>query len=441
MKLKLASIFGFLTVFFIIAIRTKPLAASGQYVVNLPIIASHGPTWQEVGSGSASGGGISNTFGSSWRPSLAVAPDGTTYAGWWDDTTGDAEIYVRVWNGSSWEEVGIGSASGGGISNNTGVSFDQSLVVALDGILYAAWKDDSSGILEIYVRAWNGSSWEEVGASSASGGGISNNTGSSEFPSLAVAPDGTLYAAWYDNSEGNWEIYVRAWNGSSWEEVGASSASGGGISNNTGSSEFPSLVLAPDGAPYVAWHDDSGGSWEIYVRAWNGSSWEEVGIGSASGGGISNTGGNSWIPSLAVAPDGTLYATWHDDSGGNLEIYVLAWNGSSWEEVGIGSASSGGISNNTGSSEFPSLVVAPDGTLYVAWHDDSGGSWEIYVRAWNGSSWEEVGAGSASGGGISDNTGVSFDPSLVLASDGTPYVAWHDDSGGSWEIYVRRYIE
>jgi len=132
---------------------------------------------------------------------------------------------------------------------------------------------------------------------------------------------------------------------------------------------------------------------------------------------------------------------WHDASGEDDEIYVRAWNGSNWTEVGAGSASGGGISNNTGDSVRPSIAIAPDGTPYVAWVDFSSVNSETYVRAWNGSSWEEVGVGSASGGGISNNIGWSGVPSLAIAPDGTPYVGWPDDSSGDWEIYVRRYIE
>jgi hypothetical protein len=111
-----------------------------------------------------------------------------------------------------------------------------------------------------------------------------------------------------------------------------------------------------------------------------------------------------------------------------------------WQEVGAGSASGGGISANDGDSGIPSVAVAPDGRPYVAWEDDSSGDYEIYVRRWNGSIWEEVGSGSASGGGISDNDGNSWCPSLAVAPDGRPYVAWHDNSGGDWEIYVRRWV-
>jgi len=168
--------------------------------------------------------------------------------------------------------------------------------------------------------------------------------------------------------------------------------------------------------------------------------WAEVGAGSASGGGISDNGCCSYHPSVAVAPDGRPYVAWHDYSGGDEEIYVRRWNGSSWEEVGSGSASGGGISDNDGWSYDPSVAVAPDGRPYVAWYDDSGGDPEIYVRRWNGSSWEEVGSGSASGGGISDNSGNSSRASVAVAGDGTPYVAWYDDSSGDEEIYVRRWV-
>jgi len=226
-----------------------------------------------------------------------------------------------------------------------------------------------------------------------------------------------------------------------WHEVGTDSACAGGISDNSGDSLHPSVAVAPDGMPYVVWHDNSGGSsidYEIYVRRWNGSSWEEVGASSASGGGISDNSGNSKDPSVDIAPNGTPYVTWRDDSDGDYEIYVRRWNGSSWEGVGVGSASGGGISDNSSWSHGPTVAIAADGTPYVAWTDHSDGDSEIYVRRWNGNSWEEVGASSASGGGIS-NSGNAGIPSLAIAPDGTPYIAWDDGSGGDVEIYVRRW--
>jgi hypothetical protein len=200
--------------------------------------------------------------------------------------------------------------------------------------------------------------------------------------------------------------------------------------------------------PYVAWTDDSNNaSREIYVRHWNGSSWEEVGAGSASGGGISNNGGDSAYPSIAISADGVPYVAWSDDSSGDYEIYVRRWDGSSWEEVGTGSAFGGGLSNNDSESRYPSIAVAPNGKPFVVWDDNTFATnptnYEIYIRRWNGSSWEEVGTGSATEGGISNNGGSSASPSIVISAAGVPYVAWSDDSNlnFNYEIYVRRWQE
>ena len=398
--------------------------------------------WHEVGPDSACAGGISDSNGNPYDVSMAIAPDGTVYVVWEDNSSGNYEIYTLCWKGSNWEEVGADSATGGGISKNSGDSRYPHATVAPDSTFYVTWYDNSSGNREIYVRRWNGTIWEEVGTGSASGGGISKNSGVSWFPSIAIALDGTPYVTWSDDSDGNdYEIYVRRWNGTIWEEVGTGSATWGGISNNNYGSSQPSIAIASDGTPYVAWYDWSYYQPEIYIRRWSGSGWEEVGAGSASGGGLSDSVVfDSLNPSVAIALDDTPYVVWEEYTiGGGMEIHILHWNGSGWEEVGTGSASDGGISDNSGHSKYPSTAVAPDGTLYVAWYDDSSGNQEIYILRWNGSSWEEVGFGSAIDGGLSDNSGASKRPSVAIASDGTPYVAWYDDSSGNREIYVRRW--
>ena len=130
---------------------------------------------------------------------------------------------------------------------------------------YVVWVDESNGNFEIYLRRWNGSAWETAGGNSASGGGISNTSGDSRAPTIYVAPNGKVYVAWYDNTTGDYEIYVRGLTGGTWQEVGLSSASAGGISANAGASSHPIVKTSPGNIPVVAWADDSGGNYEIYV--------------------------------------------------------------------------------------------------------------------------------------------------------------------------------
>jgi len=95
MNRKLKITFGFVFLFLLISVDIRAGAEGENYLMYLPMITRAVGSWQEVGAGSASGGGISNTAGNSDSPSLALAPDGTLYAAWHDDSGGDWEIYVR----------------------------------------------------------------------------------------------------------------------------------------------------------------------------------------------------------------------------------------------------------------------------------------------------------------------------------------------------------
>lgn len=109
--------------------------------------------------------------------------------------------------------------------------------------------------------------------------------------------------------------------------------------------------------------------------------WLELGTDSAINDGISNTGTVFGAgQSLAISPNGNPCVTWADQALGESEVYIRCWDGSTWEEVGTGSASGGGISNTQTDSLFPDIAIASDGTLYVAWTED----WQnIYIRRWN----------------------------------------------------------
>ena len=396
--------------------------------------------WEEMGVGSASGGGISGSGDVYGSPSVAIGPDNMPVLAWADGSSGDHEIYVKRWDGSAWVEVGVGSASGGGISNNAGSSEEPAVAIGPDGVPVVAWVDNSLDDFEIYLRRWNGSAWVEL-AGSASFGGLSNNTNGSGGPSVAIGNDLMPIVAWSNEAAGlfNRDIYVRRWNGSAWVEMGAGSASGGGISNNEGIDRSPSVAIGPDGAPIIAWsYDGPGCCLDIYAKRWNGSSWVEMG-GSASNGGISNDSNGSIEPSLALDSNGAAIVAWRNNLiYPDTDIYVRRWNGTTWAEMGQGSATQGGISNNSGISEEPSLAIGPDGAPVVVWHDDSGGDWEVYARRWNGATWVEIDDGAATGGGISNDNGNSMHPSLAIGPNNTSVVIWADFDGNT-EVHSRRY--
>jgi len=135
-------------------------------------------------------------------------------------------------------------------------------------------------------------------------------------PSLAAGPGGTLALAWEETSPDGTALYiwVRVWNGSAWVEL-AGSASGSGFAPAGSVNVLPSIAIDPSSRPIVAWE-----GWidpaapQIFVRRWNGSNeWDELGLDSASGDGISAADLEAFAPSLALTPStGVPTVAWLD---------------------------------------------------------------------------------------------------------------------------------
>lgn len=389
-----------------------------RWLLLLPLLAS---PWSELGAGSASGGGISSTAGGSEDPTLALDVDGNPYVAWSEDIGGGVlDIYVKRWNGSAWVEVGAGSASGNGISGGSGRCEEPSIALDSLGRPVVAYARASGGQEEVHVRFFNGMAWVPYSAATVS----DTPVGACRQVSLAIDAADAPVVAWFDTSSGNSEIYVRRWDGLDWVEIGAGSASGGGISNTPGPSERPRLALDSLDRPVVAWADRAT-TFEILIKRWDGMAWVDVGSGN-----VSSTVDSSINPSLALDSSDRPRVAWQEFVSGAFRIYYRAWDGLAWTELGM-SATGTGVSG-AGFSQYVSLGLDSAGRPALAWAD---GTQEIFARRWTGAAWEEIGSGSATGSGVSDTpAGDSNKPTLAIDAAGVPIAAWQDSN----EIYVRR---
>ena len=216
------------------------------------------------------------------------------------------------------------------------------------------------------------------------------------------------------------------------------------VSNNSGNSESPSLALDVNGNPSIAWHDNSSGNYEVYYRDWNGSNWVTV-KGNSSGNDLnaSNNSGSSRFPSLSLDINGNPGIAWHDNSPGNQEIYYRDWNRSNWVTVkGNSSGNDLNASNNSGSSRFPSLSLDSNGNPSIAWEEDLGSAYyDVYYRDWNGSNWTTIRGNLYDNNlNVSNNNGQSTDSSLALTANGLPSIAWNDDTAGNPQVYFRKWV-
>jgi hypothetical protein len=283
------------------------------------------------------------------RPfAAAIDAGGTLYALWEDSRNGASDLYFSL------KTPGGGWQNGERANSPLTQSFNPVLAVDLAGNVSAAWVEDPGGKSDVYFsRRPPGGTWETPEKIND----MSQTGINCQYPSLAVGSGGTVYAVWQDNRNGNDGIYFsyRPPNGS-WHTNEKVNTKPG-----EGNQRYPKIAIDDQGNAYVLWETSYNTS-DIYFsyRPQSGSWQGHTPINQISIG---------WRgrPTLAVNPDGGIYAAWQDNHEGiSWDVYDIYWSyrpaGGEWsQEVKVNS--------DPGPFQrfYPSIAVNSWGTVLVAW--------------------------------------------------------------------------
>jgi hypothetical protein len=248
---------------------------------------------------------LTNNVGWSYVPDIAVDSLGHLHVVWWDNTTGNYEIYYRksTNGGTSW-------TASRQLTTNSGLSSSPRIAAYSSSSLHLVWSDSTPGVNEIYYKKSSdgGASWTTVKR-------LSSTAGWSYAPDIAVDSSGNPHVAWYDDTPGNNEIYYKKSS-----DGGANWSSDKRLTWNSGTSRNPSIAIGSPDEIHVIWDDDTPGNYEIYYKGSfdGGATW------SASFRETWNSGASA-SPSTVFNSQGILHVVWYDYTPGNYEIYHVAW--------------------------------------------------------------------------------------------------------------------
>ncbi|MES2701903.1 MAG: Ig-like domain-containing protein [Bacteroidota bacterium] len=331
--------------------------------------------WPLVGAEKFSAGGATSN-------SIVIDASGTPYVAYCDAANG-SKATVMKYNGISWVAVGAAGFSAGTASSPR---------MAMDnaGIPYVVFSDGSSSA-KATVMKYNGSAWVTVGSA-----GFSADT--AEYTNIAINSSGTPYISYkdYGNSK---KATVKKFDGTSWVTVGTAGFSSGALLL-----DGASLTISPTGDPHVSYADMSITTYSV-CKKFDGTSWVNVG-----GTGFST---NHVITSvIKVDPTGVPYVLCTDIANGYKAV-LYKYSAGSWTMVGA-PISQGEVQYY---NDAPiSLAIDASGIPYAAFTEfDKIRS--VYVRRYNGVSWETVGNTAA-------GPGYSTYPSLAFDAAGAVYAAY-----------------
>jgi len=300
---------------------------------------------------------LTNNTAPSFSPSVSVSGL-VVHVVWNDRRDGNYEIYYKRST-----DAGISWGADTRLTNNTAHSQFSSIAVS-GSIVHVVWRENND---IYYKRSTDG------GTSWGSDTRLTNNIASSDGPSVSVSDSsssGGVHVVWYDYRDGNYEIYYKrsADGGTSW---GADTR----LTNNSFLSTYASVAVygsSAEGGVYVIWQDERDLNWEIYYKRSTdgGTSW-------GADTRLTNNTGSSLYPSIALSgslAEGVVHVVWQDDRNGNVEIYYKRST-----DGGVSFGADTRLTNNSGGSLY-SFVSVSGPVVHVIWQDQRDGNEEIYYK-------------------------------------------------------------
>ncbi len=300
-----------------------------------------------------------------------------------------------------------------GFASSAGVSLP-SLAIRSDGHPVVAWPESDGTVMRVFVYRWDGSAWVQLG-------GPVGDSPSGTFifvASLKLDSADNPVVAWDELTTGtSGAVQVSRWDGNSWQSVGDP------VSGPM-ASYLPSLVLDGNDLPIVSYVDFDGVNLNVQVSRWDGGAWVTL------GGPIEASAGNTNTTKPSLAFDGSdPVVAWSESDGAEQHVYVRRWNGATWQALG---GIIDAVLNENAS--LPSLAVEQDGTPVVAFREDTATDPKIFAFRWAGAAWVQLGTGFDAGAG-----NIASNASLALDASDRPVAAWYEFGTSPSDIFLAEF--
>ena len=240
---------------------------------------------------------LPNEAGDNCR-NVATAPNGKAMAVWHQvDASGYWSIYASEYSGGAggnWSAPTNIEVIAGNHCDDADVKYDSSSKAI------AIYHNSSAGTM--FYSKYNGTIW----STNKRFDSTANTDAEDRNPYLVVDKNNNFMAAWRVSSI---HTYVcRFTNGVATQDYR--------ISDLTTASDFPRIAMNPNGVVFVVWgQNNTMGLADMIARRFNGTSWDSIQI-------VDNMMGSVDWYSVGVSPNGSAVASWTQSDGQNTSIFA-----------------------------------------------------------------------------------------------------------------------
>ncbi len=349
---------------------------------------------------------------------LALAGDGTLYAVWSEESTGEnVNVYHASASFSDGEWVWSSPRTIEG--NQRGVP---SLAIDSSNRLHVVYLNSDGSQVRYRRGVKSGDTWSWTSATDiAPPAGFATDEGAAGAPVIQVTGS-RVHVVWFNKDGEGINQIVHAFStdsGANWQTAEV-------VYQSDKHSSYPDLVIDQDGKLHVVWEWNSA----LYARIYHVVG--TVGDSSVSWPTTSNDvsqSTNCHRPSIAIA-GGQLYVAWGQTVGSktNQNVYysTKSAGGGTWPTPKLLPNSNVGVGDISPTYVAPRIAATSAGRVIIVWNGrlTEGGAEDIHftetTNIADDNAWTER-------ANISSSSSISYGPAVVLAGDGVVHVMWIDN--------------
>jgi hypothetical protein len=314
-------------------------------------------------------------------PAVAFDPMGNAIVVWRDYRNGNYfDIYAQKFDSDGNPQWGANDVK----VNQNGDTFDQSdprIGVDTYGNAVVVWYDDRDGDWDVFAQKLNSSGVAQWGSSDIK---VNQNTDSAlqYKPDVKCDSSDNAIIIWSDNRNGNWDVYSQKMNSAGDAQWGSSDNKVNQNSDSMSQTE-PGIALDSSDDPIIAWSDSRNGASnnDIYAQKLNSNGVAQWGMSDIKVNQNPDTE-FQFIPEVGTDSLGNVLITWEDLRGANRDIYIQKLNRNGVVQWGSSDVK---VNQNGDSNDKTSVAIAVDslGNAIVIWEDPRNGNYDIYGQKIN----------------------------------------------------------
>ncbi len=181
--------------------------------------------------------------------------------------------------------------------------------------------------------------------------------------------------------------------------------------------DWPSIAAAPDGSLWGAWLSFNGQYDDVAIRHWQNGKWSNIHW-------IPNTSGDSWLPQIAVDASNRPWVVWSQQLNGNWDLYARRFDPArqEWGELTR-------LTSDPGPDINPRLTGNAKGQFALVWQGCRGKNWNIFLKTFDGERW----SGDTR---VTNRAANDWEPAVALDSAAVAWTAYDSYKNGNYDVFL-----